>query len=118
MLGRRRGGGGGGQRHIANHRGVAPMTLPPAPDRWTIDLANAERMEAIAATALRGIRRAPILQLRRDRPWPEEHGLPQGARRAAIRDANHDGKLYRGRVFHVHYKPPWAASCCRVPAEF
>jgi hypothetical protein len=25
------------------------MTLPPAPDRWTIDLANAERMEAIAA---------------------------------------------------------------------
>ena len=25
------------------------MTLPPAPDRWTIDLANAERVEAIAA---------------------------------------------------------------------
>ena len=25
------------------------MTLPPAPDRWTIDLANAERMEAVAA---------------------------------------------------------------------
>jgi hypothetical protein len=25
------------------------MTLPPAPDRWTIDLANAERLEAIAA---------------------------------------------------------------------
>jgi hypothetical protein len=25
------------------------MTLPPAPDRWTIDLANAERMETIAA---------------------------------------------------------------------
>ena len=25
------------------------MTLPPAPDRWTIDLANAQRMEAIAA---------------------------------------------------------------------
>ena len=25
------------------------MTLPPAPDRWTIDLANTERMEAIAA---------------------------------------------------------------------
>ena len=24
------------------------MTLPPEPDRWTIDLANAQRMEAIA----------------------------------------------------------------------
>jgi hypothetical protein len=25
------------------------MTLPPEPDRWTIDLANAQRMEAVAA---------------------------------------------------------------------
>ncbi len=25
------------------------MMLPPEPDRWTIDLANAQRMEAIAA---------------------------------------------------------------------
>ena len=25
------------------------MTLPPAPDRWTIELSNAERMEAVAA---------------------------------------------------------------------
>ena len=25
------------------------MTLPPEPDRWTIDLANTQRMEAIAA---------------------------------------------------------------------
>ena len=25
------------------------MTLPPAPDRWTIELANAERLEAITA---------------------------------------------------------------------
>ena len=25
------------------------MTLPPAPDRWTIELANAERTDAIAA---------------------------------------------------------------------
>lgn len=25
------------------------MTLPPPPDRWTIELANAERVEAIAA---------------------------------------------------------------------
>ncbi len=25
------------------------MTLPPEPDRWTIELANAQRMEAIAA---------------------------------------------------------------------
>jgi hypothetical protein len=25
------------------------MTLPPAPDRWTIELANSERLAAIAA---------------------------------------------------------------------
>jgi hypothetical protein len=25
------------------------MTLPPAPSGWTIDLANAERLEAVAA---------------------------------------------------------------------
>ena len=25
------------------------MTLPPPPDRWTIELANTERAEAIAA---------------------------------------------------------------------
>ena len=83
------------------------MTLPPAPDRWTIDLANAERMEAIAAFGFteRQARfllnvllhsgvfvERQYLQLRRHRPRPEEHGLHQDARRAAIRDADHDGK--------------------------
>jgi hypothetical protein len=29
--------------------------------------------------------------------------------RAAIRDADRTGKLHRGRMFHVHYKPLWAA---------
>ena len=29
------------------------MTLPPPPDRWTIELANAERLEAVAAFGLR-----------------------------------------------------------------
>src|SRR5207237_8698468 len=33
----------------ADQRGVDPMTLPPEPDRWTIDLSNAQRVEAIAA---------------------------------------------------------------------
>src|SRR5687767_15431454 len=36
-------------RTSADHGGVDPMTLPPPPDRWTIDLANTERMEAISA---------------------------------------------------------------------
>ena len=80
------------------------MTLPPAPDRWTIELANAERMEAIAAFGFteRQARfllnvllhsgvfvERQYLQLRRHRPRPEEHGLHQDARRAAIRDADH-----------------------------
>ncbi len=33
----------------ANRGGVDPMTLPPPPDRWTIELANAQRLEAVAA---------------------------------------------------------------------
>ena len=83
------------------------MMLPPEPDRWTIDLANAQRMEAIAAFGFTE-RQARFLlnvllhsgvfverqdlQLRRHRPWPEEHGLPQGAGRAAIRDADQHGQ--------------------------
>ena len=67
------------------------MTLPPEPDRWTIDLANAQRMEGIAAFGF-SERQARFLlhvllhsgvfverqylQLRRHRPWPEEHRLP------------------------------------------
>ena len=94
---RRRHGGRARWRRPADgaspdRRGAAPMTLPPAPDRWTIELANAQRMEAIAAfgfterqarfllqrpAALGRLRRAPVLQLRRHRPWPEEHGLHQ-----------------------------------------
>ena len=80
------------------------MTLPPEPDRWTIELANAQRMEAIAAFGFteRQARfllnvllhsgvfvERQYLQLRRHRPWPEEHGLHQDAGRAAIRDADH-----------------------------
>ena len=83
------------------------MMLPPEPDRWTIDLANAQRMEAIAAFGFteRQARfllnvllhsgvfvERQYLQLRRHRPRPEEHGLHQDARRAAIRDADHHGQ--------------------------
>ena len=100
------------------------MNLPPPPDRWTIDIANAERLNAIAsfgfterqalsrerAAALRRLRRAPVLRVRRHRPRPEEHRLHQDARRASIRATPiATGKLHRGRMFHVHYKPLWAA---------
>ena len=100
------------------------MTLPPAPDRWTIELANAERADAIAAFGfterqarflLNVLLHAGVFVARQDphfrghRPRPEEHRLHHEPRRAAIRDADCTGKLHRGRMFHVHYKPLWAA---------
>ena len=108
----------------ASGRGAARMKLPPPPDRWTIDIANAERLNAIASFGFTERQARFLLNVllhsgvfverqyllvRRHRPRPEEHRLHQDARRAKIRDADCTGKLHRGRMFHVHYKPLWAA---------
>ncbi len=76
------------------------MTLPPAPDRWTIELANAERTDAIAAFGFteRQARflvnvllhagvfvERQYLSFCRHLPRPEDHRLPQDPRRAATR---------------------------------
>ena len=82
------------------------MNLPPPPDRWTIELANAERSDAIASFGFteRQARfllqvllhsgvfvERQVLQLRQHRPRPEEHRLHQEARRTSIRDADPHG---------------------------
>ena len=83
------------------------MNLPPPPDRWTIDIANAERLNAIASFGFTErqarflvnvllhsgvfVERA-VLRVRGHRPRPEEHRLHQDARQAKIRNTDCDGQ--------------------------
>lgn len=100
------------------------MTLPPPPDRWTIELANAQRLEAIAAFGFSERQANFLLHVLLhagvfvERQYCALAGIVHGqkstdfiktlvARRFATPIAT--GKLHRGRMFHVHYKPLWAA---------
>ena len=100
------------------------MTLPPPPDRWTIELANAERLEAIAAFGFTERQARFLLNVLLhsgvfvERQYCAFAGIVHGQkstdfittlveRRFATPITT--GKLHRGRMFHVHYKPLWAA---------
>lgn len=100
------------------------MRLPPPPDRWTIDLANAERLDAIAAFGFTERQARFLLHVLLhagvfvERQYCAFAGITHGQkstdfvktlveRRFATPIA--PGKLHRGRMFHVHYKPLWAA---------
>lgn len=100
------------------------MTLPPAPDRWTIEIANTERMEAIAAFGFTERQARFLLNVLLhsgvfvERQYCRFAGIVHGQkstdfikslveRRFATPITT--GKLHRGRMFHVHYKPLWAA---------
>jgi hypothetical protein len=100
------------------------MTLPPEPDRWTIELANADRMNAIAAFGFTERQARFLLNVLLhsgvflERQYCSFAGIVHGQqstdfiktlveRRFAT--AITTGKLHRGRMFHVHYKPLWAA---------
>ena len=93
-------------------------------DRWTIDLANAERMEAIAAFGFTERQARFLLNVLLhsgvfvERQYCTFAGIVHGQkstdfiktlveRRFATPITT--GKLHRGRMFHVHYKPLWAA---------
>ena len=100
------------------------MTLPPEPDRWTIDLANAQRMEVIGAFGFTERQAWFLLNVLLhsgvfvERQYCSFAGIVHGQkstdflktlveRRFATPIST--GKLHRGRMFHVHYKPLWAA---------
>ena len=100
------------------------MTLPPPPDRWTIELANAQRLEAIAAFGFTERQARFLLNVLLhsgvfvERQYCSFAGIVHGQkstdfitklveRRFATPIST--GKLHRGRMFHVHYKPLWAA---------
>jgi hypothetical protein len=100
------------------------MMLPPEPDRWTIDLANAQRMEAIAAFGF-GERQARFLLnvllhsgVFVERQYCAFAGIVHGQKSTDFIKTLVDrrfatpittGKLHRGRMVHLHYKPLWAA---------
>ncbi len=100
------------------------MNLPPPPDRWTIGLANTERLNAIGSFGFTE-RQARFLMnvllhsgVFVERQYCSFAGIVHGQkstdfiktlveRRFATPIAT--GRLHRGRMFHVHYKPLWAA---------
>jgi hypothetical protein len=100
------------------------MNLPPPPDRWTIELANAERTDAVASFGFTERQARFLLTVLLhsgvfvERQYSSFAGIVHGQkttdflktlteRRFATPIAV--GKLHRGRMFHVHYKPLWAA---------
>jgi hypothetical protein len=100
------------------------MNLSPAPDRWTIEQANTERLEAVAAFGFTERQARFLLNVLLhsgvfvERQYCDFAGILHGQkstdfiktlveRRFATPIAT--GKLHRGRTFHVHYKPLWAA---------
>jgi hypothetical protein len=100
------------------------MTLPPAPDRWTIEQANAERVEAVAAFGFTERQARFLLNVLLhsgvfvERQYCSFAGIVHGQkstdfiktlveRRYATPITT--GKLHRGRMFHVHYTPLWTA---------
>ena len=100
------------------------MTLPPAPDRWTIELANAERVEAISAFGFTERQARFLLNVLLhsgvflERQYCSFAGIAHGQKSTDFIKALVErrfatpittGKLHRGRMFHVHYKSLWAA---------
>jgi hypothetical protein len=113
------------------------MNLPAESDRWTVEIASAQREEALAAFGFTE-RQATFLAhvlvhsgVFVERQYCGFAGIVHGQkstdflnrlvqRRYATPIAT--GRLHRGRMFHVHYKPLWAAigepdSRFRKPAE-
>lgn len=100
------------------------MTIPTPPDRWTIELANAARTDAIASFGFTERQSKFLLTVLLhsgvfvERQYCAFAGIVHGQkstdfiktlveRRFATPILT--GKLHRGRMFHVHYKPLWTA---------
>jgi hypothetical protein len=100
------------------------MNLPAEPDRWTVEIANAQREDALAAFGFTE-RQARFLAhvlvhsgVFVERQYCSFAGIVHGQkstdfvkllveRRYATPIMT--GPLHRGRMFHVHYKPVWSA---------
>jgi hypothetical protein len=101
-----------------------PVQLPATPRGWTLDSANAERLQAIRAFGFTD-RQARFLRevllhsgVFLERQYCQFAGIAHGQKTTNFIKALVDrrlatpiapGKLHRGRMFHLHYKPLWAA---------
>ncbi len=105
---------------------VAPemVQIPPAPRGWSLDSTNAERLHAIAAFGFTDRQARFLLEVLLhsgvflERQYCQFAGIAHGqkttnfiralvGRRLATPIT--PGKLHRGRMFHLHYKPLWTA---------
>lgn len=119
-------GGRDGSKRISHPRLAEEliMTFPPEPTHWSIEVANAQRAEAIAAFGFTDRQARFLVQVLLhagafvERQYCSFAGIVHGQnstnfinalieRRFASPIAT--GKRHRGRMFHVHYKPLWAA---------
>jgi hypothetical protein len=100
------------------------MTFPPEPDRWTLEQTNAARVTAIAAFGFSDRQARFLLTVLLhsgvflERQYCRFGGIVHGQKSTHFLKGLVDrrfatpvtvGKLHRGRMFHVHYKPLWAA---------
>ena len=103
------------------------MTLPPLPDRWTIELANGQRLEAVAAFGFTERQARFLLNVLLhsgvfvERQYCSFAGIVHGQkstdfiktlveRRFATPITT--GKLHRGRMFHARRRSPELTHFC------
>ena len=100
------------------------VELPRAPQGWTLEQANADRQRAIAAFGFTDRQARFLLEVLLhsgvflERQYCQFAGIVHGQKTTNfIRDLVDrrlatpitPGKLNRGRMFHLHYKPLWSA---------
>jgi hypothetical protein len=100
------------------------MNLPSAPDRWTIEQANAQRVEAVASFGFTERQARFLLNVLLhsgvfvERQYCKFSGIVHGQKSTDLIKQLVDrhfatpiatGALHRGRMFQLHYKPLWAA---------
>lgn len=101
-----------------------PVQLPSAPQGWTLEMATADRLRAVATFGFTDRQARFLLEVLLhsgvfvERQYCQFAGIAHGQKTTNfIKDLVDrrlatpitPGKLHRGRMFHLHYKPLWAA---------
>jgi hypothetical protein len=103
---------------------LEPTPLPPEPQFWFIKETNAERLHAISAFGFTDRQSRFLLEVLLhsgvflERQYCQFAGIVHGQKSTDFIRSLADrqfatpiapGKLHRGRMFHLHYKPLWTA---------
>jgi hypothetical protein len=96
------------------------MNLPPPPDRWTVELANTDRLNAVASLGFTDRQARFLLHVLLhsgvfvERQYCRFSGIVHGQKSTDFIQALVERRfatpittrtLHRGRMFHLHYKP-------------